>query len=228
MTTALQIVNRAAELIGYKDSDEALSGNDAANFLDILNDIVDSWNTQRLYIVTVEENVSSFSSSPVTIGPGMTINVPRPVRIEDTSFIRINNIDYGLHWLEREEFNSITAKNVTGSFPVYAYYDDSMPTGSIYFWPKPTTTVELHLQLQQQLSAFADLNTDYTLAPGYKKAFEYTLAEDLAPGRRALDPQISRQAAIARKAIKVTNFESPQMNDGPIYLTPYARFVSGV
>ena len=39
MTTALQILNRAAEVCGYKDPGESLDGTDASNFLDILNDL---------------------------------------------------------------------------------------------------------------------------------------------------------------------------------------------
>jgi hypothetical protein len=82
MTTALQIINRASEIIGYKDPDETLSGNDSANFLAVLNDLVDSWNTQRHYIVTVTETTASVSSSPVSIGSGQTVDVTRPIRID--------------------------------------------------------------------------------------------------------------------------------------------------
>ena len=226
MTTALSIINRAAELIGYKDPDESLSGNDSSNFLGVLNSMVDSWNTDRLYIVSTEEVTASVSGSPITIGAGASIDVARPVRVEDGSFVRISNVDYPIRWVTQEQFNSIASKDVTGSFPEYGYYEPSLPTGSISLWPVPASTVELHLVLMTQLSEFADIATEYDLAPGYKRALEYSLAEELAIGRRPLDPQIARIAASARKKIKTANFEPPQLSHH-LGLTRWSQFVSG-
>ena len=41
---------------------------------------------------------------------------------------------------------------------------------------------------------------------------EYSLAEELAPGLRPLDPQIARGAHLARRAIRKTNVEVPLLN----------------
>lgn len=229
MTTATQIVNRAAELIGYKDPDETLSSADSTNFLAVLNDLVDEWNSRELYIVSTSELVKTVTTSPVTIGPGATIDVAaRPIRLEDGSFSRINGVDYSIRWVTQEEYNSIVVKTTTGAFPNFGYYQASIPTAQLYLWPVPTAGVELHLVTLTQLTAFADLVTDYSLAPGYKKALEYSLAEELAPGRRQLDPLVAQKAASARRAIKTVNFEPPQLDNGPRYYTPYARFISGV
>lgn len=226
MTTALQIVSRSAEIIGYKDPDESLSGNDAANFLAVLNSMLDSWNTQRLYIVTVAQVSASVSANPTSIGAGGTFNTARPVRIEDGCFARIGDVDYPIQVIGRSEYDLFVDKSTTSTFPDFVYYEPAIPTGQLYFYPVPSPAVTVYLQVQTQLTAFADLSTDYTLAPGYKKALEYSLAEELAPGRRPLEAQVVRQASIARRAIKTTNFESPQMNQVQ-YLTPYQRFVSG-
>lgn len=227
MTTALQIINRAAELIGYKDPDETLSGNDSANFLAALNDIVDSWNTQRLYIVTVAETTASVSASPATIGAGQTINVTRPVRLEAGCFVRSGGVDFPLTVITREQFNYIPLKTTTSDIPTWVYYDEGVPTGNLYLYPAPSGAVELHLQLATQLSAFANLSTDYSLAPGYKRALQYTLAEELAPGRRPLDPQIGRIGAAARKSIKQANLEIGDLTTNNYY-TPLERIQAGV
>lgn len=227
MTTALQIVNRAAEIVGFKDPDESLSGNDSNNFLGVLNSMLDSWNTQRLYIATVAQVSASVSASPTTIGSGATFNTTRPVRLEDGCFSRSGGVDYPIQVIGRSEYDLIVDKATTSSFPDYVYYEPALPTGNLYFYPVPSPAVAVYLQVQTQLTEFADLSTDYTLAPGYKKALEYSLAEELAPGRRPLDLQVVRQAAIARRAVKTTNFESPQLEQAD-FLTPYQRFVAGV
>jgi hypothetical protein len=211
MTTALSIINRAAELIGYKDPDETLSGAESSNFLGVLNSMVDEWNTRRLFVVSTQDVVTSVSASPVTIGTGATINTTRPIRIE-SGFTRIDSIDYPIEWLTGQQFHAISDKATAGSIPCYGYYQASLPTGSVYLWPVPSGAVSLHLVVATQLTEFAALSTEYDLAPGYRKALAYSLAEELAPGRRPLDPQISRIAASARRALKTTNAVVPQLD----------------
>jgi hypothetical protein len=206
MTTALQIINRASELIGYKDPVMPLSGDDAALFLDVLNDMVDGWNTGRLNVVATTTVSANVSSSPVSIGSGQTLNTTRPIRIEG-GWIRSNSIDYPLEWITSQEYDAIPNKSDTSTLPVKAYYSPNLPDGSIYLWPVPSASVSLHVRVMTQLSQFADLATDYDLAPGYKRAIEFSLAEEIAPGRRPIQPDVARIAFNARRAIKVANFE---------------------
>lgn len=217
MTTATQIIERAYSIIGYKDPGEALSGADADYALDVLNDMIDGWTTQRLFIVSVEEVVTSVSGQTVTIGPGLTIDVDRPVKMENGAFHRVGGIDYPLTWIEREKYNAISLKSVSSTIPEYGYYDAA---GKIYLWPYSTTALALHLQLQVQLVEFADLATEYTLAPGYRKALSFSLAEELAPGLKELPQSVIRAAVLARQAIKRTNIRVPVMDLNVPYPEP--------
>jgi hypothetical protein len=210
MATALQIINRAAELIGYKDPSETLSGADAANFLASLNDMVDGWNTSRLNVVATTTVTASVTSSPVSVGASQTLNTTRPIRIEG-GWTRVSDTDYPLEWITSGEYDAISSKSQTAEIPLKAFYLPSLPYGAIYLWPAPSGTVALHVRVMSQLSAFAALSTDYNLAPGYKKALEYSLAEEIAPGRRPLQPEIARLASNARRAIKTLNHEPLQL-----------------
>lgn len=210
--TALDIIERAYSLLGFKAAGEPLSADDADYGLSALNSMIDSWNTQRLCIVTVEEAVASVSGQTATVGPGQTFNVARPVDVEDGAFSRLSGIDYSIEWIDRVTYERLSLKTVSSSFPQYAYYDRNMPIGTVYFYPVPSGAIEVHLPLQVQLSEFASLATDLTLAPGYARALAYSLAEELAPGLKPLDPQIARTAFIARRAIRRTNVELPLMN----------------
>lgn len=212
MTTASQIVSRAAELIGYKDPDEVLSGADGQNFLAVLNSMVDGWNTKRLYIVATQTVTANVSASPVAVGSGQTLNTARPIRVEG-AWVRANGVDSPLTPMTSDEYDSLPLKDTTSTQPSKFYYEPSVPYGAIYLYPAPSGSVALYVRVLTQLSAFADLSTDYTLAPGYQKALEYSLAEELAPGRRPLDGAIVRAAMNARRAIKVTNYE-PLMLEG--------------
>lgn len=216
MTKALTIINRAAELLGYKDPRRALNGTDAANFLDVLNTMVDAWNTSRLNMVAVQEVAQSVSGQTITIGPGGAISMTRPTRMEDGAFIRANGADFAIRWIERAQFDEIVVKATPGTIAYVGYYEPALPLGVIHLWPYPSTPVELHLQCAVQLTEFADLNTDYTLAPGYQRAMELSLAEELSPGRKAVPPEVVAAARNARRAIRRQNVEVPRMNADPM------------
>ena len=210
--TALDIIERAYSLLGFKAAGEPLSADDANYALNALNNLIDSWNTQRLYIVTVEEVVANVSGATATVGPGQTFNTARPVQMENGAFSRLAGVDYSIEWVDRITYERISLKTVSSSFPQYAYYDADLPTGTVYFYPVPAGSIEVHLPMQVQLTSFASLSTNLTLAPGYARALAYSLAEELAPGLKPLDPQIARNAFIARRAIRRTNVDVPLLN----------------
>lgn len=214
MTTALQIIDRAYSLLGYKAAGEVLSSDDANYGLEALNAMLDGWQTQSMYIVSKGAVVATVSGVSATVGPGMIFDTPRPVRIEDGSFTRLNGVDYEVKEIDRETYASISLKTVSSTFPQYIYYDGNMPTANLFFYPAPVAGVEFHLAVQTQLTAFANLATDYTLAPGYAKALQYSLAEELAPGIKEVPMSLMRIAANARRAIRRTNVDVPLLDSG--------------
>ena len=211
MTTALQIIERAYSLLGFKAAGEPLSADDADYALEALNSMLDGWNTQSGFIVTVNEVVATVSSQSATIGTGLDFDTVRPTSIEGGAFSRLNGVDYPMMEIDREQYERITLKTVSSTFPQYFYYDGDTTTARVWFYPVPPG-VEVHLPCAVYLTQFADLSTDYTLVPGYKVALEYSLAEELAPGIKDLNPMISRKAMNARRAIRRTNVVVPQMN----------------
>jgi hypothetical protein len=212
MTTALQIIDRAYALLGYKAAGEALSADDAQYGLDALNSMIDSWNTQGYFIVSVNEVTATVSGQSATVGTGLNFDTVRPTNINSGAFTRINGVDYPLYEINREQYERITVKTITSTFPQYFYYDGNTDTARVWFFPVPISPVEIHLPCDVYLTQFADTGTQYSLVPGYKKALEYSLAEELAPGIKPLDPMIARTAANARRAIRRTNVNIPELN----------------
>lgn len=228
MTTANQIIERAYTLLGYKDPADALSGQDTSYALDVLNDLVDSWNTQTLYIYTTTEVVATTSGKPITIGPAQTIATPRPVRLPTGSFARISGIDYPITWIDTEQYQSIVLKNTASTIPIYGFYDGGAPTGNLFFWPYQTTATEYHILVETQLTAFSDLTTDITLVQGYNRALSYSLAEELAPGLRDVPAIVVKNAMNARRAIRQANAVIPVLKFADNGTSPIARFIAGV
>jgi hypothetical protein len=212
--TALMLIDRAYALLGYKAAGEALSADDADYGLQALNAMLDGWNTQPLSIVSVGEVVGNVSGISATVGPGLDFDTPRPVRVENGAFSRVNGIDYPVQWIDRETYAAIALKAVGSQFPQYAYYDANQPTATVYFYPVPPAGLEFHLPVQTQFAAFESVAQEVSLAPGYRKAIEYSLAEELAPGIKELPLAVMRAAANARRAMRRTNVSVPLLDSG--------------
>lgn len=205
IVNATSLISQALSLLGVRGIGEPIPGEEAQSCLDVLNNMLDSWNLERLMIYTVQEHVTTLTGNTVTIGPGMQVDVPRPVVLDDWCFTRFNNVDYTINMINGEQYSSITIKSTTSTFPYVAYYDAQNPTGTIYFWPIPPQPLELHLRLRQQLTEFATPETEIDLPQGYRRAITYSLAEELGPQYRGVDPMISKIAAKARMNIKRMN-----------------------
>ena len=228
MTTALSIIDRAYTLLGFKAAGEPLSAEDADFGLTSLNELIDAWNTQTLYIYTISELVVTASGLPITIGPGQTFDTPRPVRLPGGSFARISGIDYPITWIGLEQYESIPLKSTASTIPIYGFYDGGSPTGTLSFWPYQSTATEYHVQVESQLSEWPSLSSIVTLTPGYRRALTYTLAVELAPGVREPTMSLVNNALNARRAIRQANAVVPVLRFSDNGTSPIARFLAGV
>lgn len=214
-TTALAIITSALEELGVIGSGETPDGADAQLCLNALNVLADAWLTEPNYAYSsalVSASLPAGTQS-LTIGPSMSINTPRPVRLEPGCYVRVGGVDYPLETVTEAEYNEIALKDLSGPWPAVCYYDGGSPTGNVFFWPTGPCTV--HLNVQTQASQFATLTTAYTLPPGYQRAFKYTLVEEVSgPFSASVTAIQSRNARQARRAIKRANFSVPQLGWG--------------
>lgn len=225
MTTALELINRSYTLLGVKDPGQALGGTMEVDALEVLNTMIDSWRTEEFFVYQVNDLVYALSPNQqtVTIGPGQQIDVPVPLKIERGVFVRSGGIDYQVVGIDRMQYAQIMLKTTGSSFPSAVFYDRAYPFGTLYFWPLPAGAYELHLPLWQPLTEFADLGTDLELAPGYRRAIEYSLAEELSPGLVDIPASVIKTGIRARANVKRVNRETPVL-DVPLDLQVGRRF----
>ena len=214
--TAQSVIERAYNLMGYKAAGEPISGDDATYALDALNSMIDSWNTQRLFIVSIADVVGIVTGATANVGAGMAFDIARPIKLEQGAFLRVNGVDFPIEQIDRLTYTSITQKTAASIYPQYVYNDNTLPTAVANFFPAPSNAIEIHLPFQAQIAEFVDLLTEYSFAPGYRRALEYSLAEELSPGVKEISPLIARNAANARRAIRRTNVEVPMLDAMPL------------
>lgn len=209
--TARSTIQGALKLLTVLDPTETMSPDDANDGLVMLNNMVDSWNLERLSIFTTGEVVASFNGASATIGPSMTFDTARPIRIE-SAFYRKSGIDYPLEVIEIAAYNAIVLKTTAGDYPEVLFYDGGAPTGSVTVWPVPTSN-SYHLIVMQQLTAFADLDTTYDLPQGYARALMFKLCEEMATTYgKDIKPSITKIATSAYRALKRANIDAPRMD----------------
>ncbi len=176
--------------------------------------MLDSWLAERLmaFSITINEFPLVANQQVYTYGPSGNFNAPRPVKIERTSIVSLQNpsqplelpIPYFTDW---EWQNTPVKVGFTSTLPQGVYDDGNYPLRNLSIWPIPNTVSNIRLYVWQQLSQFADLVTDYEFPPAYAKAITYNLAVDLAPeyGFPNISPVVAQQALESKGIVKSIN-----------------------
>jgi hypothetical protein len=211
--TALDIIKRAMRIIGAIGQNETPSSSEASDGLLALNDMLDSWSTDRTYIYSIlQENFPLVSGTvSYTMGVGGDFNTTRPTEI-DNVFVRLNDTDFALKSINSQDYNSITSKSNNGGIPEYYFYNPSFPLATIQLWGSPSSDLTIYINSWQQLQQFADLTTDYTLPSGYNRALAYGLAMEIAPEYgMTLTQEAIGIATLSQANIRNKNLPAPVM-----------------
>lgn len=215
MATAQTIIDRALRLIGAIASGESPTAAESNDGLTALNAMVASWQTEKLNVYSFVDTAFTLvnADSSYTVGPaGNFALTPRPPKI-DQIFVRANGIDYQVEMIDYERWNAIPDKTSESDIPIYAYYEPTLPTGTLQLWPVPNMAYSLHIVTWTSLAELASLATTITLPQGYERALAYNLAVEVAPEyEKQPAPSVQAIAMESKAAIKRVNNRPMLMN----------------
>src|SRR3990167_5156917 len=146
MATGQTIVDRALRLVGAIASGEDPTVDESADALVALNHLLQSWQAEKLgfYTYTDTANTASAADYSYTVGPsGNFALTPRPGKIEN-AYARVSDIDYIIEIVSEQRWNAIPNKTDTGEIPQFAYYEPTLPTGTLLVYPVPSASVSIH------------------------------------------------------------------------------------
>lgn len=217
--TALDIITSALRLIGVLSVGEQPTAPESTDALMVLNQMLDSWNSQRLLIFAVKREVFGLvaGQQAYQMGPNAPdFNTERPARIDRASIINLTNeaqpLELPIPILDAMQWQAIPVKAVESSLPTQVYDDNGFPFRTLSYWPIPAIQVQTAIYSWTALTFFPDLRTAMEFPPGYLKALRYNLAVDLAPEFGAqLDPMVMAQAVAAKADVK-------RLNIHPVYV----------
>lgn len=193
---------------------------EAADGLTFLNNLLDSWSTERLLIpyVSFSRYALIAATASYTIGPsGGTLTGPRPIRIDAAGIVQLSynggagDFRESMQVLTEREWVAIRDKTATADIPTKLYYAPTIASnlGTLYVWPTPnvTTATSLELSAWVALASFADQTTDVPVPPGYGRALIFNLALELGasmPGAE-VTPSIVEVAKESKEYIRRLN-----------------------
>jgi hypothetical protein len=211
--TASDIIRRSLRLIGAIAGGETPSSTEETDALQVLNAMLDSWNTESLAVYALrDETLTLTGAASYTIGGGGALDTTRPVKIE-AAYERLGDNDYHVTLASADAWCRIAATSTSGEVAEWLYYEPSYPLGTLYLYPKPTTGV-LHLVTRVPLAAYSATDS-LVLPPGYQDAITYHLAIRLAPEYgRPVTPELAALARAAKDNIQRVNFRVPIMSTG--------------
>jgi hypothetical protein len=225
MATVLETCTAAMELCGVLAGGETPNASDTQRVFRALRGMLESWGTERNFIyVTTLDQISLTGASSYTIGAtGADVTSVRPNTVTDDCFVRIGNSDYSCYQINEQEYNEITNKSA-GGFPGRIFYRPTMPNGTIYLWPVPAAGT-LFLYSTKPLTALSLISDSLSYPPGYQRAIEYSLAEEIEGlFDLPLPPSVHSIAAKARRNIKRLNTQDRIMHL-PSAVLPRTGFV---
>jgi hypothetical protein len=222
MTTysAGEQINRAFRLLGILAEGETPSAAMSQDALMALNQMIDSWNTERLSVFSTQDQVFTWPASLIsrTLGPTGDFVGLRPVLLDDSTYFRApNNVSYGIKFINQQQYNGIAVKTVTSTYPQVMWVNMTFPDIEMYVYPRPTQDLEFHFVSVEKLDEPADLATVLYYPPGYLRAFTYNLAMEIAPEFGVEpSPQVQRIAMTSKRDLKRIN------NPDDVMALPYA------
>jgi hypothetical protein len=221
MTTAGEQINGALRLIGQLAEGETPSAATSQDALSALNQMIDSWNTERLSVFSTQDQVFSWPPNVLsrTLGPSGDFVGNRPILIDDATYFidPASGISYGIKIINQQQYDGIAVKTVTSTYPQVIWINMEYPNISMYVYPKPTKVLEWHFISVEELTQPATLTTTLSFPPGYLRAFRYNLACEIAAEFGVEpSPQVKRIAMSAKRNLKRIN------NPDDVMSIPYA------
>ena len=221
MATAFDQIKAALRLIGQLAEGEEPTPQAAQDALNAMNQMIDSWNTERLSVFNTQDQTYLWPVGEITrtLGPSGDFVGNRPVLLDDATYYRDpqTNVSFGIKFINQQQYDGIAVKTVTSTYPQVMWINMEYPNITMTVYPKPTRLLEWHFISIEELSKPATLNTELFFPPGYLRAFKYNLAMEIANefGVEPM-PQVSRIAMTSKRNLKRIN------NPDDIMSMPYS------
>jgi len=219
--TANDQINGALRVLGILAEGETPSAATSQDALTALNQMIDSWNTERLSVFNTQDQTYLWTPGlkTQTLGPSGDFVGNRPIMIDDSTYFRdpANGISFGIKLINQQQYDGIAVKTVTSTYPQVMWINMEYPNITMTIYPVPTKVLEWHFISVDELMSVPSLSTNILMPPGYLRAFKYNLACEIA-NEFGIEPppNVARIAMTSKRNLKRIN------NPDDIMSLPYS------
>ena len=219
--TANDQINGALRVLGILAEGETPSAATSQDALAALNQMIDSWNIERLSVFNTQDQTYLWTPGlkTQTLGPSGDFVGNRPVMIDDATYFRdpANGISFGIKLINQQQYDGIAVKTVTSTYPQVMWINMEYPNITMTIYPVPTKVLEWHFISIEELMSVPSLSTSILMPPGYLRAFKYNLACEIA-NEFGIEPppNVARIAMTSKRNLKRIN------NPDDIMSLPYS------
>lgn len=222
--TVRSLITDALIEIGVLEPGEQASAAQAMTALRRVQQMIDAWAADRLTLSLQLQTsfVWPASTSSVQVGPGQTVNIDRPMWINNIAFVIPGSspaIEVPIGMMDEDAYSALSIKGLPSSLPTQSFYQTNLTDayGTLFLWPQPQS-LTIVLYTPQAVGVPASLNSILQGPPGYADAFLYQLAlRLLSPFGVKLDavPLLPRMASAAFENMKKPNVDPGAMSIDP-------------
>ena len=209
MATAGDQIKRALRLLGVLAAGETPTTDEYADALVTLNQMLDSWSTERLSVYCTQDQAFTWPAGQATrtLGPSGNLGTGiRPVSLDPSTYYVYGGISYTPIQVNQDQYNDIALKTATTTLPQVMFVNPTNPNLTMTLYPVPTADLAFHFISVVALSEPAATSTTLAFPPGYLRAFAYNLAMELAPEFGVEpSPQVKRIAVVSKRNLKRIN-----------------------
>jgi hypothetical protein len=167
------LIYQAYRMLGVLRWGQGASADAMSDGLTELNQMLSSWNNERLLIFDIERVLFDLTAGVQSYVIGD--DGARPAAKLDGAGRMFNGDD------KTEQPIDVLADDPRNTGRYGVYMDGGFPTANLYVHPIPADGQQLVLYLRRRLDQFGDLDTGYVLPDGYAAALASGLAERLMP-----------------------------------------------
>jgi hypothetical protein len=221
--TVSDLIAASLKRLRVVQAGEVPAAEDQADALLRLNSMVKSWSLQPGTFHRIVRTTWTIVANQVsyTVGTGGEVNITRPaspsaiegIAFQDTSTNPVQ--EYGrVAPLTEAAYASIPQKAVTSLYPSSWYYAPTVPTGTLYPFPIPTSvTLQGVIYVPTPISSFSATTDTITLPDGYDLALQENLAVLLAPEWGVpLDSALVQSARESKMAVTTRNLRMQELS----------------
>lgn len=181
--TARGICINALVEIGAYDVGEDPSADDIQIALARLQMLLQAWQAEKLTIGLNTRTTFTLSSgvNTRTIGPtGNIVTTTRPYDFTAVNYVIPGSspaVETPMGRMDDDSYANLSIKSLSSALPTAWYYNQTVPDGTLFFWPTVNQNVTIALYILEPYLSGLEILTDNLVGPqGWSEAMMYQLA----------------------------------------------------